>query len=73
MQKRDFETYQKRFRDFEILQKFSETHVFQGTIRHPYWSASNWMCTDKREWAKLLGLQGWTVPAMLPYLWPLID
>ena len=39
MQKRDFETYQKRFRDFEILPKFSETHVFRGTIRHPcYWS-----------------------------------
>ena len=38
MQKRDFETYQKRFRDFEILPKFSETHVFRGTIRHPlYW------------------------------------
>ena len=36
MQKRDFETYQKRFRDFEILLKFSETHVFRGTIRHPY-------------------------------------
>ena len=36
MQKRDFETYQKRFRDFEILLKFSETHVFWGTIRHPY-------------------------------------
>ena len=36
MQKRDFETYQKRFRDFEILPKFSETHVFRGTIRHPY-------------------------------------
>ena len=36
MQKGDFETYQKRFRDFEILPKFSETHVFQGTIRHPY-------------------------------------
>ena len=36
MQKRDCETYQKRFRDFEILQKFSETHVFRGTIRHPY-------------------------------------
>ena len=35
MQKRDFETYQKRFRDFEILLKFSETHVFRGTIRHP--------------------------------------
>ena len=35
MQKRDFETYQKCFRDFEILLKFSETHVFQGTIRHP--------------------------------------
>ena len=39
MQKRDFETYQKRFRDFEILPKFSETHVFRGTIRHPLlWS-----------------------------------
>ena len=25
MQKRDFETYQKRFRDFETLPKFSET------------------------------------------------
>ena len=36
MKKRDFETYQKRFRDFEILPKFSETHVFQGTIRHPF-------------------------------------
>ena len=35
MQKRDFETYQKRFRDFEILPKFSEIHVFRGTIRHP--------------------------------------
>ena len=35
MQKRDFETYQKRFRDFEILLKFSETHVFRGTISHP--------------------------------------
>ena len=35
MQKRDYETYQKRFRDFEILPKFSETHVFRGTIRHP--------------------------------------
>ena len=35
MKKRDFETYQKRFRDFEILPNFSETHVFQGTIRRP--------------------------------------
>ena len=35
MQKRYFETYQKRFRDFEILPKFSETHVFRGIIRHP--------------------------------------
>ena len=35
MQKRDFETCQKHFRDFEILPKFSETHVFRGTIRHP--------------------------------------
>ena len=38
LKKRDFETYQKCFRDFEILPKFSETHVFRGTIRHPcYW------------------------------------
>jgi len=36
MKKRDFETYQKRFRDFEILPKFSKTHVFRGTIRHPF-------------------------------------
>ena len=36
MKKRDFETYHKHFRDFEILTKFSETHVFQGNIRHPY-------------------------------------
>ena len=35
MKKRDFETYHKRFRDFEILTKFSESHVFRGTIRHP--------------------------------------
>ena len=35
MKKRDFKTYQKRFWDFEILPKFSETHVFRGTIRHP--------------------------------------
>ena len=35
MQKRDFKTYQKRFQDLEILLKFSETHVFLGTIRHP--------------------------------------
>ena len=31
MKKRDFETYQKRFRDFEILPKFSETHVSFAT------------------------------------------
>ena len=36
MKKRDFETYQKRFRDFEFLPKFSETHDFRGTIRHPW-------------------------------------
>ena len=35
MKKRDFETYQKRFRDFEILPKFSKTHVFEGTIGTP--------------------------------------
>ena len=39
MKKQDFETYQKRFRDFKILPKFSETHMFRGTIRHP----SNWL------------------------------
>ena len=38
MKKQDFETYQKSFWDFKILPKFSETHVFQGTIHHPsYW------------------------------------
>ena len=31
MQTRDFETYQKRFQDFEILPKFSETHVSFAT------------------------------------------
>ena len=53
MQKRDFETYQKRFRDFEILPKFSETHAFRGTICYP----SIWMAlkTSKhaKEWLKL--------------------
>ena len=34
MQKRNFESYQKCFKDFEIVPKFSETHVFRGTIRH---------------------------------------
>jgi len=42
MKKRDFETYQKRFRDFEILPKFSETHVFRRTIRHPLHTAEFW-------------------------------
>ena len=46
MKKRDFETYQKRFRDFEILPKFSETHVFRGTIRHPYFSLESVITTD---------------------------
>ena len=36
MKKQDFETYQKLFRDFEILPKFSKTHIFRGTIRHSY-------------------------------------
>ena len=36
MKKRAFETYQKRFRDFEILPNFSETHVFRVTIRHVF-------------------------------------
>ena len=51
MQKRDFVSYQKRFRDFEILPKFSESHVFRGTIRHPLlrrldlfsWSSSSFL------------------------------
>ena len=46
MQKRDFETYQKRFRDFEILLKFSETHVFRGTIRHPSCDIFNLQSTE---------------------------
>ena len=35
MKKRDFETYQKRFQDFEILPKFSETHVFEVPFATP--------------------------------------
>ena len=35
MKKRDFESYHKRFRDVEVLKKFSETHVFRSKIRHP--------------------------------------
>ena len=41
MKKRDFESYHKRFRDVEVLKKFSETHVFRGKIRHllsPYYA-----------------------------------
>ena len=41
MKKRDFETYHKRFRDFEILTKFSETHVFRGTMRYPCYCSSS--------------------------------
>ena len=41
MKKRDFETYHKRFRDFEILTKFSETHVFRGIIRYPCYCSSS--------------------------------
>ena len=35
MAKGDLDTSEKRFGDFEILPKFSEIHVFGGTIRHP--------------------------------------
>ena len=36
MKKRDFETYHINASEiFEILTKFSETHVFRGTIRKP--------------------------------------
>ena len=45
MKKRNFETYHKRFREVEILAKFSESHVFQGTIRHPWDSFSFYMRT----------------------------
>ena len=48
MQKRDFETYQKRFRDFKILPKCSETHVFRGTIHHPSNKILKWGCDCKR-------------------------
>ena len=41
MQKRDFETYQKRFRVLEILLKFSDTHVLRGTIRHSLYIRPN--------------------------------
>ena len=42
MQKRDFETYQKHFRNFEILPTFSNTHIFRGTIHHPYRWKRGW-------------------------------
>ena len=35
MQKLDFEIYQKRFQDFEILPKFSETHIFEVPFATP--------------------------------------
>ena len=59
MQKRDFETYQKRFWDFEILPEFSETHVFRGTIRHPFFVVmadkkwNHYLFTDKHIFFKL--------------------
>ena len=34
------ETCHKRFRDFEVGQKFSKTHFFRGTILYPYKWAS---------------------------------
>ena len=37
--KRVFET-----RDFEILPKFSETHVFRGAIRHPSNKSTTFSC-----------------------------
>ena len=36
MQKRDFETYQKRFRDFEILLKFPRPTFFEVPFSTPY-------------------------------------
>ena len=36
MQKRDFETDQRCFQDFEILPKFFETHVFFKYLPH-FW------------------------------------
>ena len=33
--KREFESYHKRFQDFEIRKKFSENHVFRRTILYP--------------------------------------
>lgn len=38
--KQDFKTCHKRFRDFEVGQKFSKTHFFRGTILYPYKWAS---------------------------------
>ena len=54
MQKRDFETYQKRFRDFEILLKFSESYVFRGTIRHPFIGMNT--LKDRRYYQALSGV-----------------
>ena len=36
MQKRDFETYQKRLQDFKISGKIFRDPRFRGTIRHPF-------------------------------------
>ena len=60
MKKRDFETYQKRFRDFEIVPKFSETHIFRGTIRHPLncWHTKKDIKIHKNEWIICWG-GGW--------------
>ena len=54
MKKRDFKTYQKLLRDFEILPKFSKTHIFRGTIRHPYlWKKKQLGDTHVREAIKI--------------------
>ena len=52
LKKWHFESYQKRFRDFEILPKFSETHVFRGTIRHPFYKKNISNIRDKSDWGE---------------------
>jgi len=55
MQRRNFETYQKCFKDFEILPKFSETHVFRGTIRHPSQSQAIFVAATRCNFCRVQG------------------
>ena len=47
MKKRDFETYQKHFRDFEILPKFSRPMFFKVAFATPNVQQQSAFCTDR--------------------------